>query len=511
MKDLRLLIIDDDAGQLDRLAGKLSAAQPQLRVDTVAGDGASPVAVQSGRYDVALVQIPPGATANELLEAYEGLGCPIVVYSTCRRQETAIECFRAGAADFIPLGEAVDGGQMLGRIEAVLQRQQAPAPASTHRERRQSELLRMAERDPLTGLFNRRYLEHRLHRGGYRNDRRRHMACVFLDLDRFKQVNDEFGHAAGDQVLQTVAQVLLARCGGGDAAMRWGGEEFVVLKSSADLAAGWAWAESVRTDLASRTFSAAAERFGVTASFGVVSFPTRQMSYDAIDQADRAMLLAKRQGRNRVCTGPMVSVDRILRQVARNQAAVGDLRWAQFVKGCSEILGPAQMEHLTRHSRRVEAIAVWLGCALDLPSLTVESLRLAGLHHDLGKCLVPEAVLSQAGPLSSAQWQLMRSHPALGAEMAAVLGVGRASTEAIRGHHDRYDTPRLPGGRNLGASILAVADALAAMRMPRPHRPARTTAEALAELDRGSGGQFHPVVVKAALRASRSLDAATAA
>lgn len=157
--------------------------------------------------------------------------------------------------------------------------------------------------DPLTGLYNRRYLVEQAPRL-WRQTRREgtQLSAVVLDLDHFKRLNDEFGHAAGDSVLRAVARALSAAVRPTDVLARTGGEELVVLGSVADLAEGRRLAERLRSAVA----AAGDRRQAVTASVGLAL--ARPVDGDdpapalwrLIDRADAAMYEAKRAGRDRV-------------------------------------------------------------------------------------------------------------------------------------------------------------------------------------------------------------------
>ncbi|RBY95072.1 GGDEF domain-containing protein [Blastococcus sp. TBT05-19] len=160
--------------------------------------------------------------------------------------------------------------------------------------------------DPLTGLFNRRYLVEqapRIWRQARRDGTR--VTAMVLDLDHFKRLNDEFGHAVGDRVLGAVARALQGTVRPADVLARTGGEELVVLGLVADAAEAGQLAERLRAAVsAGRTD----DGYGVTASVGVaVTRP--EDGEDAVaslwrlvDQADAAMYEAKRSGRDRVAT-----------------------------------------------------------------------------------------------------------------------------------------------------------------------------------------------------------------
>jgi diguanylate cyclase (GGDEF)-like protein len=153
--------------------------------------------------------------------------------------------------------------------------------------------------DELTGLFNRRYFFDRLEREIQTAQRvGQPVSLVLLDLDRLKQINDTYGHSAGDTVLRHVGRVMRAVVRNVDVCARYGGEEFVVILPFTDQPGAYLAAERLRTALAAHVLP---EVGRVTASFGVSTYPgTAGTSAALLDEADRAMYVAKRSGRNRV-------------------------------------------------------------------------------------------------------------------------------------------------------------------------------------------------------------------
>jgi diguanylate cyclase (GGDEF)-like protein/PAS domain S-box-containing protein len=173
----------------------------------------------------------------------------------------------------------------------------------SEREEFQAELLRLANDDPLTGLFNRRRFEEELERA-YAAARRykAHGAVLFLDLDRFKDVNDSRGHRAGDDVLRGVAAVLRGHLRETDVAARLGGDEFALVLPRTDIFAAYMTAQRLVSAIADQAFVAGNAPVRVTASIGVAEFPLPgEISPDAPRRADIAMYEAKDGGRNRVC------------------------------------------------------------------------------------------------------------------------------------------------------------------------------------------------------------------
>jgi diguanylate cyclase (GGDEF)-like protein len=156
-----------------------------------------------------------------------------------------------------------------------------------------------ALRDSLTGLYNRRFLEEMLERMCLDAERRKtSISAIMIDLDHFKKLNDQHGHAAGDAVLRDVAAAILSCLRSVDVACRYGGEEMAVPLSDCSMAAAMGKAEQIRSRIAELT---SAGGTAVTASFGVASIPeTSREAGDLLSAADAALYQAKQEGRNRV-------------------------------------------------------------------------------------------------------------------------------------------------------------------------------------------------------------------
>jgi diguanylate cyclase (GGDEF)-like protein len=173
----------------------------------------------------------------------------------------------------------------------------------------QEQLREQAMRDALTGLYNRRYLADALARELARAERNSDpVSLVVLDIDAFKELNDTYGHPAGDAVLRAIARLLGDEIRGGDIAGRWGGEEFVLVLPGMPLASAARRAEQCREQFAACKTAFEGIELLATLSAGVAAYPEHGASPDELMQAaDRALYRAKQSGRNRVCVAEVVA------------------------------------------------------------------------------------------------------------------------------------------------------------------------------------------------------------
>jgi diguanylate cyclase (GGDEF)-like protein len=157
--------------------------------------------------------------------------------------------------------------------------------------------------DALTGCFNRRSFELQLERELQLAVRiRQPLSLVLLDIDKFKEVNDTFGHDIGDRVLRILANSVREELRGVDTAARYGGEEFAIILPQAGIDGALIAAQRLRAKVEALNIPNVGK---ITASFGVATFPFNASSRDTlIVTADRALYEAKNSGRNRVCTPP---------------------------------------------------------------------------------------------------------------------------------------------------------------------------------------------------------------
>ncbi|MGB7296381.1 MAG: GGDEF domain-containing protein [Candidatus Aminicenantales bacterium] len=162
----------------------------------------------------------------------------------------------------------------------------------------------MIIREGLTGLFNRAYIRQRLEQELYRAKRYSHdLSLLMIDLDNFKKLNDRYGHAAGDHLLRYFSQLLIETIRPSDIAARYGGEEFLVILPETNKEEAWGLAERLRQKISLYPFRVDSRKEDLlfTISIGMASYPEFSQSSDELmAQADEALYLAKKNGKNKV-------------------------------------------------------------------------------------------------------------------------------------------------------------------------------------------------------------------
>jgi diguanylate cyclase (GGDEF)-like protein len=353
------------------------------------------------------------------------------------------------------------------------------------------EKLEQAVRDPLTGVYNRRYFFEALEKEVQRSRRYgSHAALVLFDLDDFKRINDTHGHATGDAVLRGIAAVVAPLLRPVDSFARIGGEEFALLLPETRQLDALLVAERMRSAL-SRAEMVPGLR--VTVSAGVGACPADAPSRDElVRRTDAALYWAKRNGKD-MCAVVNDATDAGTAEVKVTGAAASHL--TQLVAAID-----AERPHTAEHSQRVAGYAVALGQALGLAADQLVRLRRAALLHDVGLVAVRAEVLDKPGPLSEEEWTEMRLHPGVGAAMVRHAGF-EEEARWIRHHHERIDGRGYPDGLAgdaipLESRIILIAEAFEAMTADRPHRPAMTAEVALAEMRKLGGAQFEARLVR---------------
>ena len=388
-------------------------------------------------------------------------------------------------------------GAIVGNYRDITERKQAEERQRVLQER----ILALATTDPITSLPNHGALIDRLDQELERaHHYDRSCSLLFLDLDHFKALNDGYGHAVGDALLCKFADLVRTQLRGMDTMGRWGGEEFVVILPELSAEDTLHLAEAIRTMVATNTFRVGGG-IHLTCSVGLASYPVHAQEREGLLRAaDRAMYGAKRFGRNQVraATDPAVLALFIAHppEDGREEAALIGMTEALVA------LVEARDHPTGHHAHQVSDLVLQLALALGVPATEAQMLALAGRLHDVGKVAVPDIVLQKPAALTEEEWELMRTHSVVGADVINHIPALRPLAPVIRAHHERWDGQGYPdhlAGESIpfGARILMVADAYLAMIVDRPYRNACAPSAALEELRRCVVSQFDPQVVEA--------------
>lgn len=394
----------------------------------------------------------------------------------------------------------------------------AIASAHTQLEAAHVTIQHQALTDSLTDLPNRRALSDHLERELDRARRfGRSLGVVFFDGDRFKRINDTYGHAVGDAVLQELGERVLAVMRGGDMLGRYGGEEFVAILPEIDLTQIASIVERMRARVAASPVAAGLVKGGVTVtiSLGFACYPRDgATSTELLTKADQAMYWAKRLGRNQARSA--VETRRLQREMPPEMQLVNEREASDALSSAQarradeagmiySLMGVLELRDggTSAHSHAVSDLATAIARELALDEECVREVAAAGLLHAIGKVGLPDSLLNKPGRLTPDEWEVMRQHPVMGAAILEGSVYLRALIPAVRHHLERWDGTGYPdhlAGEQipLAARILFVALAFAAMTAERPYHAARSTRAAAEEIARSAGSQFDPAVAAAA-------------
>lgn len=288
----RVLVVEDSRLQMRVLLGHLEGQDVEI---ITAADGLEALKnAQDDIPDLVLLDVVlPGMDGFEVCRRIKSspdtAEVPVIIITSLSNQEDKLEALRCGADDF--LTKPIDRRELMLKTGSLLKRRQQLA-----------ELTSEASRDPLTGLFNRRYLTFALEReimraaGGDAP-----LSLIILDVDYFKTYNDKNGHPAGDEVLKKTGSILTSTLRKCDIIVRYGGEEFLVVLPNTSPEGASRVAEKIRRAVESYPFPNGDGQPGgrLTVSLGAACFPEHSHNAaELVDLADKAMYRAKQAGRN---------------------------------------------------------------------------------------------------------------------------------------------------------------------------------------------------------------------
>jgi len=359
-----------------------------------------------------------------------------------------------------------------------------------------------AEIDSLTGLYNHRAIQERLQQEIARAKRAQHtnpdasFALVAMDVTDFKLFNDTYGHAVGDDVLRTVSEVLRSTFRVSDVVGRFGGDEFLMLLPDTAFHGSEILSTRAVEGVAAQPFLAPdGSRITIHLTCGVSSFPEDGANAtELLRAADERLYKAKRQG------------ELLIKQETRRTTALAPAvkpDWSTI--GLFEVLVSTidGKDHYTKSQcERVWRYALMIAHQMELPSEMLQAVHFCSLVHDVGKIVIPDAILRKPGRLTKEEFGIMQQHTVFGTMIVNDLPHLTEVLGGVRHHHEHWDGTGYPDNLcrqeiPLLARIMAVADSFSAMESQRPYRKALLEKQALSEITLQKGTRYDPSVVEA--------------
>ncbi|WP_439871697.1 PleD family two-component system response regulator [Rhizobium leguminosarum] len=296
----QVLLVDGRANSQERI---IKALKPVADVLALSDPQAALFEAAESAFDLVIVNAnfddyDPLRLCSQLRSLERTRFLPVLIITEQGADDMVVRALDLGVNDYII--RPVDPNELVARSLTQIRRKR-------YNDRLRASVkqtIELAVTDPLTGLYNRRYLDSHLNVLFNRSMARgRPLSVLITDIDRFKHVNDTYGHDGGDEVLREFANRVRSTIRGADLACRYGGEEFVVVMPDTSPEIAAAVAERLRAAIENAPFMLkhAGEALNVTASFGIASRITSVLTPDQLmKQADLALYEAKNTGRNRV-------------------------------------------------------------------------------------------------------------------------------------------------------------------------------------------------------------------
>ena len=429
---------------------------------------------------------------------------PVIFLSARKQIDHRVSGMAIGAVDYIT--KPFEPSELEIRIRSALRTKAM-----------QDMLISQAKTDPLTGLYNWRCFHEVLSEELQRSvENSQPLSLILVDLDMFKIVNDSYGHQMGDKVLCDLSAMISASVRPTDHVARYGGDELIIVLPLTGAEQAKAMAERLCAEIKETTFGDKQFTVEIAGSFGVVTAdPGDEPTAEAlVRMADEALYTAKRRGRNQVCVWKNDHQEQqrtqdpeISGHLYRRRTRVAAIN-AQSRKQAMESMWmlakalEARDHYSAHHSENVTHYAIAIAKAMGLTAEFVHHIHNAAMLHDIGKIGIPDRILKKVGRLDISEWEMMKQHPLISAEIIGQLTVLKREVLNVRHHHEHLDGSGYPDGLigkeiPIGARILAVADAFDAITSDRIYRDAGDRQTAVDELTRCVGSQFDPEVVAA--------------
>ncbi|HYI67619.1 MAG TPA: diguanylate cyclase [Candidatus Limnocylindrales bacterium] len=480
--------------ELRGLDGRVLASDDPAAVGEVAGSSAAMTEALAGEPTATVIDRPDeiesvgaldaATVLQEYLPVVDRAEQPIAVVAMWRDATALLASIDAARRDIMIVTLAA--GFLLAGVLFLIFRS-----AQARLSRQHTQLIDATRRDALTEMLNHgaivALLAEEVEAARLADGR---IGVALVDIDNFRLLNDTHGHDAADEVLLLVAELVALEAADGHVA-RYGPDEFLLVRTGADVPAMEASMERLRTGLEEVSVQFGdSERLPVSVSAGICAYPEHAGSVtELLSAAAVAVSEAKGSGGDTVRVALVGEEERVLS---------GTLDVLQGL-----VIAVDNKDRYTkRHSEDVARYAVFLAERIGLDEELRRTIHLAGLLHDIGKIGIPDVVLRKPSKLTADEYGMFQQHVVLGDAIVRDVPNVEVVRAGIRHHHERWDGKGYVEGLEgetipMIARVLAVADAFSAMTTTRPYRKALPIEEALKRLGDAAGTQLQEELVTA--------------
>lgn len=343
----------------------------------------------------------------------------------------------------------------------------------TSQKKLEDRLRYLSYNDALTGIYNRTYFEEKIRE--LNNEQHLPLGIIMGDVNGLKLVNDSLGHLEGDKLLKSIAGVLNKACGDKGFVFRWGGDEFMILLPNCNEYSCERMVEKIRSECKKDDYS----YIELSIALGEVVKHSLEENIDkCIKEVEERVYRQKLLEHNSVRSSMMNSLKKSLE--AKNMET-------------------------EEHTERVESYALEIGKRYGFKSSQMDELMIIARLHDIGKIAIEEDILLKPGPLTTNEFEVMKTHAEKGFRIINASSEIINVAKCVLTHHEKWDGSGYPLGIAgeeipLMARIIAIADAYDVMTHDRVYRKAMNKEEAIKELKRCAGTQFDPELVELFLK-----------
>ncbi len=431
----------------------------------------------------------------------------IMLLSSKGEQEDVINGMEAGADDYIV--KPFNQNELKVRLTAGSRIVQLNEDLLNAR----NILEKQAINDALTGMFNRHYMVEVLAKEfssalRYQTE----LTCLLLDLDYFKEINDNHGHPFGDFVLREFADCIKQEARKMDIPFRYGGEEFMMLLPNTDVGGAQYVAEKIRITCEQKTFDDGTNSAKATVSIGIASVKLNKPleAKELIAYADKALYRAKAEGRNRVniyFRKPFGEVDsnedskgNDFRYLKENLSLILEKTKKSAIDSLDLLARNVRGDDTKKHCNNVNQYIKLIGERLSLPPAIIETFKRASFFHDNFRVLLRKTLKTKSKTLSIEEKAQIEGHPYMLSELIDMFDFFANEKSILLYHREYFDGTGYPAGLKeneipLGARLFAIANAIATMMSDLPYRKKLSPEEIITELADNAGKKFDPMMV----------------